>query len=75
VTAEHQRRTRRASFEHADHIRPAVACVFDGDVKADASHHRGNGIGDLALAWRSRHECRVDRVDRDELAKQADSRV
>ena len=61
-----------APFEHADDVGPSAARPSTDDVEADAPHLGGDGVGDLALARRAGHERRVDGVDRDQIAEQAD---
>ena len=72
VAAEHQRASLRAPIEHADDIRAAGRHRFDGHLEADATHRGGDGGGNFLLAGRAGNERRVDGVDGDEIAKQAD---
>ena len=71
VAAEHESVPRRTSFEHADRVGSTRRDLLCLDVEADAAHLGGNGTGDLRLAGRTGHERRVDGVDRDEVAEQA----
>ena len=72
VAAEHQRAA-LARAPRARRRRWAVrARPLRLDVEAEAAHLGGDGVGDLALARRTGHERRVDGVDRDEIAEQAD---
>ena len=75
VPAQHQRAARLGAIEHADHVRPPRRRLLHLDAEPEPAHVHGDGLRDLRLAGGPGHERRVDRIDRDELAKQGDARI
>jgi hypothetical protein len=75
MPAEHQRGTFDARLQHADHVGPATAGIFDRDLQTDAPHRAADGVSDLAFAGRAGHQRGIDGVDGDEIAQQFDGRI
>ena len=69
VPAQHQRAPLRAAVEDADDVGTSRRHLLQFDVEAKGAHVRGDGVGDLRFAGGARHERRVDRIDRHELAQ------
>jgi hypothetical protein len=75
MPAKHHRGPWLPSLEDADDIRPAGRNLVDTHVEPDAAHRRRNGVRDLALTGSAGHERRIDGVDSDEVAQEAEGRV
>ena len=70
--AAQQQSAAGCTFEHADDIRPVRGDLSHLDIESDGSHLGSDATGDGALTGSSRYKSRVNRVDRDEITKEAD---
>ena len=71
VPAEHEGAAGPPALEHTDDVRPPGGDLLPRDVEPGRAHRGRHGVRDRPLATRSRHQVRVDRVDRDEIAEQS----
>jgi hypothetical protein len=72
VAAEHERTPLPPAFEDTDDVGPARRRLLHLDVEADPAQMRRDRVGDGRLARGARHERRIDRVDRHQIAQELD---